>query len=191
MDENNIYFAADLHLFHKNILQIENRPFNYLDEMHEYIIKNWNKKISKVDKTLILGDLTFGNQKDSLKVIEQLNGRKYLIKGNHDKKPNQWYRDIGIHSVSEFPILLNNYFICSHEPMLYIKYPFVNIHGHVHNSPNFLTFTKSSICVSIDRWNLEPVSMFCLIKNYRQFLKYIENSANTYNIMHENNRRNI
>lgn len=190
MDETKIYFAADLHLFHKNIIQLENRPFNCLEEMHECIINNWNKKISKLDKALILGDLTFGNQKDSLKVIERLNGNKYLIKGNHDKKPNNWYRDIGINNVSEFPILLNNYFIASHEPMLYIKYPFINIHGHVHNSPNFNTFTKSSICVSIDRWNLGPVSMFCLIKHHREFLKYIESFANTYNIIYKQVKEN-
>ena len=51
MDEKNIYFIADLHLFHKNIIQIENRPFNSLYDMHNVIIKNWNKKINKfIDK---------------------------------------------------------------------------------------------------------------------------------------------
>ncbi len=183
MDEKNIYFIADLHLFHKNIIQIENRPFNSLYDMHNVIIKNWNKKINKFDKVYILGDLTFGNQQDSLKVIEQLNGRKYLIKGNHDKKPNNWYRDVGIYNVSESPILLNNYFICSHEPMLYIKYPFINIHGHVHNSPNFNTFTNNSMCVSMDRWNFEPVSFFSLIKHHKQFQKYVESLAYTFKVV--------
>ena len=182
MNEKNIYFIADLHLFHKNIIEYENRPFNNLYNMHEQIIKNWNKKVSKQDKVFILGDLTFGNTDNSKDIIQKLNGKKYLIKGNHDKKPNQWYKNIGIDEVYEYPILLNKYFILTHEPMDYLKSPFINLHGHVHGSPNYNTFTKNSVCLSVERWNYEPISMFSLIKYCKKFEKYLDDSINEFKI---------
>lgn len=157
-----IYFTSDLHLFHKNIIDYENRPFNGLADMHEALIRNWNKKICSCDKVYILGDLTFGNKIKSEEIIQALNGKKFLVKGNHDNHPNQWYRDIGITEVYDYPILFNNYFICSHEPMLYLKAPFCSLYGHVHSSVNFNTVTRASVCVCVERWNYEPVSLFTI-----------------------------
>lgn len=83
---NNNYFTADLHLYHDNIRKYCNRPFDTVNEMHEVIVDNWNKKV-KDGIVWILGDVTF-----SIKNLElffkkyKLNGELRLIRGNHEKK---------------------------------------------------------------------------------------------------------
>lgn len=43
-----IYFTSDLHLFHKNVLKFDNRPFKSVEDMHLEIIKRWNNKDEKL-----------------------------------------------------------------------------------------------------------------------------------------------
>lgn len=164
-----VFLTADLHLFHKNIIKYENRPFNNLDDMHLNIVKNWNNTVGQDDRVFILGDLSFGSKFATREIVEQLHGTKVLIKGNHDCHANSWYIDTGIAEVSKYPILYNNYYILSHEPMLYLKEPFLNCHGHVHSSPNFNTFTKASACLCVERWHYTPVSFFAVTKAFLRF----------------------
>jgi len=37
-----IYFTADPHFNHSNILKLNNRPFDNIDQMNNKIIQNWN-----------------------------------------------------------------------------------------------------------------------------------------------------
>lgn len=80
-----IYFIADLHLGHDNIIELCNRPFSTIEEMDETIINNWNKKIHKNDTIYILGDMIWEDA-DPTKYLSQLEGKKILIIGNHDIK---------------------------------------------------------------------------------------------------------
>jgi len=83
-----IYFSSDHHFFHKNIIKYENRPFQNLDEMHEYYIQEWNDTVKSNDTIYYLGDLTC-NQNNLLEIkhlISKLNGHIHFIRGNHDHK---------------------------------------------------------------------------------------------------------
>lgn len=82
---SNIFFTSDLHLSHKNIIKYCNRPFNHLKEMDEAIIDNWNSCVGDNDIIFILGDFCFGAKTTWVRYLEKLNGKKYLIQGNHDK----------------------------------------------------------------------------------------------------------
>ena len=77
-----IYFTADLHLGHKNILKYCNRPFKSIEEMDETIICNWLSLVKEKDTVYILGDFTF---KSIAPYANQLSGIKYLLPGSHDK----------------------------------------------------------------------------------------------------------
>lgn len=81
-----IYISSDLHFSHKNILKYcpDSRPFSSVEEMNEAIIENWNKKVSKNDSVYILGDISFGKPKETVHYLNRLNGRLFLIAGNHD-----------------------------------------------------------------------------------------------------------
>ena len=76
------YYTSDLHFGHNNIIKYENRPFNSVDEMDEYLIYKWNNKVKKGDEVYIIGDFGFCKGERANELLDRLNGRKYLIKGN-------------------------------------------------------------------------------------------------------------
>ena len=51
------YYISDLHLLHKNCIRFDERPFEGLEEMHETILTNWNRKVTDSDTVFILGDV--------------------------------------------------------------------------------------------------------------------------------------
>ncbi len=60
---------------------------------------------------------------------------KTLIIGNHDKDRSvAWWRETGFNEVYQYPIIYNDFFILSHEPVyLNENMPYANIHGHIHH----------------------------------------------------------
>lgn len=80
-----IYFSSDGHFFHQNVIRFDNRPFTNVDEMNEMLIQNWNGVVRHDDEIYYLGDFSFGNENETGRVLSRLNGRKFLILGNHDK----------------------------------------------------------------------------------------------------------
>ena len=73
------YFTSDLHLGHRNIIRLCNRPFATIEEMDETLIRNWNAKVTNGDTVYILGDLLFRNEKPAEEYLKQLKGKKHLI----------------------------------------------------------------------------------------------------------------
>ena len=78
------FYTSDLHFGHKNIIKYENRPFNSVEEMDEELIRRWNNKVGKNDEVYILGDFAFASGRRVNELLDRLNGRKYLLRGNHD-----------------------------------------------------------------------------------------------------------
>ena len=74
------------------------RPFSSVEEMNESMISKWNEKVRKNDDVVILGDFSFGKGEETNSVLSRLNGRLYLIKGNHDDR----YLKDGAFKVSRF-----------------------------------------------------------------------------------------
>ncbi|MCI8410440.1 MAG: phosphoesterase [Lachnospiraceae bacterium] len=153
-----VFFIADLHFDDERIIKYENRPFENVKQMNETIIRNWNYKVTKNDVVFMLGDI--GNET----YIKELNGKIYLIKGNHDTKKNQEYRSCGFEEVYDYPIIYENFWILSHEPM-YINQnmPYANLFGHVHKSPQYTTYSKQHYCVTVERIDYTPIA-FEMIK---------------------------
>jgi len=54
----------------------------HLEQHDEFIIDSWNNRATKKDTIWILGDLAWKNHAH---YIHRLNGKKFLIRGNHDK----------------------------------------------------------------------------------------------------------
>lgn len=79
-----IFFTSDTHFNHANIIKYCDRPFKNTDEMNEAIIKNWNEAVTDKDEIYHLGDFGFGPNLDNM--ARRLKGKKYLIRGNHDRK---------------------------------------------------------------------------------------------------------
>lgn len=83
---NNLWFTADTHFGHKNILKYcpETRPFDSVTTMTEMLIEKWNSQVKNEDVVYHLGDLSFLKADETSKIIRQLKGKLVLIKGNHD-----------------------------------------------------------------------------------------------------------
>jgi len=86
-DPEKLYFMGDLHYQHRNVIDLDLRPFSSLDEMEEYIE---NELVSVLDSecTLFdLGDMFFGTRENKFqKLISKIPCPIYKIFGNHDKQ---------------------------------------------------------------------------------------------------------
>lgn len=86
------FYIADTHFGHQRMLEVQPRAFSSIDEHDETMISRWNKVVSAEDIVYHLGDFASGlGDHDRIRsLFGRLNGRKYLIIGNHDtdKKGN-------------------------------------------------------------------------------------------------------
>ena len=80
------FFTSDTHFNHANIIKFCNRPFKDVEQMNDVMIANWNSVISKDDTVFHLGDFCLGGAAEWTKILDRLNGKIYLIMGNHDLK---------------------------------------------------------------------------------------------------------
>ena len=147
-----VYIISDMHFDDKFILSYENRPFDTVDEMNQTILENWNTTVKEEDVVYVLGDV------GSETYISRLNGIKYLVKGNHDTQDNEQYRKCGFREVYDLPVILEDFWILSHEPM-YVNsnMPYANLFGHVHANPIYRSVSPQSFCVSVERIGYKPV----------------------------------
>jgi calcineurin-like phosphoesterase family protein len=77
-----VFFTADTHFGHKNIIKYCNRPFANVDEMNDTMRNNWNKVVGPDDIVFHIGDFAF--LKNPREMIYSLNGEIILVPGNHD-----------------------------------------------------------------------------------------------------------
>ena len=163
----NVYFIADTHFDDDNIRRYENRPFESADEMNEKLIENWNTVAQKNDEVYVLGD--FGGEGREKELLSRLNGIKYLIKGNHDVKSNEYYRSAGFKEVYDMPVLYKNFWILSHDA-IYVNrnMPYANLFGHVHNNPIVKDFSSQHFCVCAERINYTPIEFAAIVAKVKE-----------------------
>ncbi len=173
IETQDIYFIADFHLSHKNIIRFDNRPFKDIDEMHETLIRNWNSVVSENSIVYYLGDLSFGKMNYAKDFVNQLNGTIRFILGNHDNYS-------AIRNLNRFESI-------SKEEIIYVKddvkggyqqlhlhhLPFlswynmhhgsIHLHAHTHqkmmNNKDFEWFYRRRVIdVGCNGWNYTPLS---------------------------------
>lgn len=82
-----VFFTADEHYGHQNIIQFCNRPFANLDEMRETLISNHNAIVKPGDLVYHLGDMFWRTLtlEGALAIMDRLNGVHYYVSGNHEE----------------------------------------------------------------------------------------------------------
>lgn len=73
------FFTSDTHYGQQRTLELSKRPFSNVEEMDEYMIKQYNDVVSNDDHVLHIGD--FGNYD----IINRLNGDVTLLMGNYEE----------------------------------------------------------------------------------------------------------
>lgn len=169
------FVIADTHFWHRAILVYENRPFKGqvvdgverltpTDVMNLYMLEAWNATVGPDDTVIHLGDVSFGSGQQTIELCRLLNGKKMLVKGNHDKRTVTFWERAGFSMVykqaftyvapdDEFPPVL-----LSHWPVPETELPegVVNVHGHTHGQKTGLD-PRRWACVSVELTNYRPV----------------------------------
>ena len=84
------YYIADTHFFctrnkRNTTLPIYRyRGFPDVDQMNAFMIRQWNAKVSQVDEVFIIGDFSDGTAEQTMQILSQLSGKKYLVAGEYD-----------------------------------------------------------------------------------------------------------
>lgn len=143
-----IRYGSDYHFNHRNILRYDNRPWNNTEDMEHDMVELWNKTVAPDDMVYLLGDVVWSNKYlEWERILKQLSGKKFIVKGNHDKteilnelKKNGYIEGWSHQEVVQDPGAngKSRYVVLNHSPMPF----FVNMHhdntyhlyGHVHIS---------------------------------------------------------
>ncbi len=111
-----IYTIADLHLSFGT-----NKPMDVFSGWSNYterIRENWQRLVEPDDTVVIAGDISWAMKLNEInkdfEYIQSLNGKKIILKGNHDywwttkSKMDKYIKESGFDSIS---ILHNNYYV--------------------------------------------------------------------------------
>ncbi|MCL2527058.1 MAG: metallophosphoesterase family protein [Defluviitaleaceae bacterium] len=173
-----IYFTADTHFYHSNIINLNSRPFANMEEMHRVLIQNWNAYVSDHDEIYILGDFMFnGTGEEANRILKRLRGKKYLIRGNHDKflkddnfdcSAFEWVKDYYVLDYKKRKYVLFHYPILEWQGFFGDA---VHLYGHVHNSSKdpaqakrLEILTHRAMNVGVDVNEYFPVSIDRVLK---------------------------
>ena len=179
------WIASDLHINHRQILKYcpgrvhpsyqgdineatENEIDTLIEAMNEKIISNWNSLIEPGDDVYILGDCAMGQIKYAPPLIRRLNGKKFLVAGNHDVSLKKLIRDNP--ELDDLFVWVKDYHEMTHtidgvkHKLCMMHYPLkfwngsghgsIMAHGHCHGSPTGVD--GRILDVGIDTNNLYP-----------------------------------
>jgi len=158
------WVTSDHHWGHRNIARYQHRPKTNFAIM----LRKWERTVAAEDTVLHLGDLVVYAGPDFLlegEWLETLPGRKFLLRGNHDRQSDAWYREAGFEPLGRRPILWTDpetgIVVCfSHEPAHQDGSWTVNVHGHVHsNRPAAYVDVALRVNVSVEVRDYAPVRL--------------------------------
>ena len=187
------YYIADPHFFHGALnTKMDRRGFESVVAMNEYMLRQWNRKVRKNDEVVILGDLSWGKAEETNELLERLNGRLYLIQGNHDRfLKNKDYnagRFVWIKPYEELQDNKRKVILCHYPIMCYNGQYRVDengnpkvymLYGHVHDTQDqrllerFQAITRETASVSPDgtarQISCNMINCFCMYSDYVPF----------------------
>lgn len=141
------FYIGDLHFGHSNILKYDNRPFESVEDMMKTILCNWNSIVTKHDDVYILGDVNFSNKWDEVNEFMRLaNGKKHLIRGNHDSRLNKDLVNQMV-EVVDYKELKDNgtRVVLCHYPIAHWNRQYngaIHLYAHIHNSKDYDLFRE-------------------------------------------------
>ena len=115
---NRVFVIADLHFGHRKLQEIRGIS-------DDTLVRRWNSVVGTDDLTYVLGDVF------KLDRMDELNGRKRLAMGNHDRLPMKRYLEhfVRVRAMFEYDNCL-----LTHIPIhpLQLQRYRMNVHGHLH-----------------------------------------------------------
>ena len=164
-----VFLVSDTHFGHAGVCRFlrddgtKLRPWDSPEEMDEYMVEAWNKKVRPNDKVYHLGDVVINRR--ALKILALLNGDKVLIRGNHDIFRDTEYRNY-FREIRAYHVM--NGMILSHIPIHSDSLGRfgTNIHGHLHSNrvmKDGVVDTRYH-CVCVEQTDFAPILFEDVIK---------------------------
>lgn len=173
------FIWSDPHFGHKNVISYSKRPFVDVDDMEEKLIERYNSVVGPDDTCLWVGDCFFLSNKKATEIMGKLNGKKILVKGNHDPTDSQCMKrgfDFVVHEmklvIQGEPVRISHY---PYWPDFWtrlkcklkgyrstLRYPERRppkikgewlIHGHTHSN---VKVKDKCICACVEAWKYKP-----------------------------------
>lgn len=159
----NLFFTSDTHFGHQKILTLgKGRPFKSIKDHDDELITRWNAKVGTEDVVFHLGDFSYKSSVDADFYLKKLNGKKFLIMGNHDNQDtitaDGWeaalpYQEV---TLNKELITLCHYPISEWNGYFRDAWMF---HGHVHGIVSSqVPIIKNRVDVGVDNFNFAPAS---------------------------------
>jgi calcineurin-like phosphoesterase family protein len=183
-----IFITSDLHFNHDREFVWKVRGYESVYEMNEAIVERFNSVVQPGDDVYILGDLCLGGGGPAIlaankELIERLNGRLHIIRGNHDTEPRVRMYASCANVVDEikWADMLNYkgyHFYLSHFPTLTsnlekesLKKCTCNLFGHTHQTTNFHLDMPFMYHVGVDSHNCYPMNLDDIIEEMKAKVK--------------------
>ena len=186
----NVWFIADLHITHKNILKYSKGRIeamgltdeNDIEKHDQYIIDMWLSQTKRGDVIYVLGDFIMGRKEQAKKILHKLksNGCKiHLIQGNHDKstrKLTNMYESVDLIKVVTFPKRIYEFLDQDFEVVM-CHYPMkswqdkckgaFHLYGHIHDNSPWVDTETDDLCLNVGYDNpLSGYTLFSLEQVY-------------------------
>lgn len=161
-----IWVWSDLHLFHKNISRHAGRPFDNVPYMNSTLLAN-AQRVQSDDMVLWVGDVSFGDSKQTVQWMAQCPGRHFLVLGNHDVDrayKKEMVLALGFEGIADCVALTHptlSALWVTHYPLSKDRIPShtLNVHGHIHQ--HVLEGPYANVCV--EHTNYAPVKLMSLV----------------------------
>lgn len=159
----NIWITTDTHFSHEKLIEF-GRPKDFETQIQQKLLK----AVNPGDLLIHLGDVCMGHDETNNEWFNQLECKKYLIKGNHDNKSLTWYLQHGWDSVSERLDIkhFGKRIAFTHQPIAWDGYFDFNIHGHFHDTdgrrqPDYREDIMSGYnkLIALEYTDYEPVNL--------------------------------
>ena len=169
----NVWFTADLHFRHKNILRHQSNRMlamgladeNDIEKHDQYLFDMWCSMVKRGDHVYVLGDFILSNKQDALTLLHRLKQKTgckiHLIVGNHDKATKGFanmFQSIDLIKVvdfkkSAFPFLDEDFtcVLCHYPLKSWPRKCFgaVNLFGHIHNNAPWVDTETDDLCLNV------------------------------------------
>lgn len=133
--------------------------------METVLNQNWNSVVKSDDTTYMLGDFCWLKEDEWLRILQQLNGNKVLILGNHDLKQMSSKLKNCFQDIKDYKEITdqNRHVIMCHYPIFCYKGSYdpntYMLHGHVH-----IKTTEARWC---EQWKKDlKENWYCSPDNY-------------------------
>jgi calcineurin-like phosphoesterase family protein len=145
--------------------------------MNKLLVERWNECVDMDDQVYHLGDFAFSGTANTVSILKQLKGKKYLIRGNHDHKLCktpiltdyfEWVKDYYVLRVHDKYAngIDDSEILQYHESIILCHFPILSwegmhhgswhLHGHCHGS--LPPTPQKRLDVGVDTNHLRPYS---------------------------------